>query len=173
MEVVLCNTNIEIDDGETVSDASRRMAIINNYDKTEFGRRIDVLIHQTQYEHEIEFYGIEFKTQAGSDTLLRHQQSKNIRINATMLNDVIGITKDKCVSNAYMDWQETSGYMVQLYKQKNYFVTHHIFSMHIPSSLLELDYFRTTLKYLYKWRCQLLKSSQSRRTTIVFSITWL
>ncbi|KAI7898443.1 uncharacterized protein BX663DRAFT_258038 [Cokeromyces recurvatus] len=71
------------------------MAIINEYDKTEFGRTIDVLIHQTHYEHEIELCGIEFKTQAANDTLLQYQQSKNIRTNATMLNDNIGITKDR------------------------------------------------------------------------------
>lgn len=59
---------------------------------------------QTQYQHDIEFCGIEFKTQAANDSLLQYQQSKNIRINATMLNDIIGITKDKRVSNFYMDW---------------------------------------------------------------------
>lgn len=103
--MVLHNTNIKIDDGEMVSDASKRMAIINDYGNTEFGRRVDMLISlQTQYQHDIEFCGIEFKTQAANDSLLQYQQSKNIRINATMLNDIIGITKDKRVSNFYMDW---------------------------------------------------------------------
>ncbi|CAO3674767.1 unnamed protein product [Rhizopus stolonifer] len=143
------------------------MTIINDYGNTEFGRRIDVLISlQTQYKHEIEFCGIEFKTQAANDSLLQYQQSKNIRINATMLDDIIGITKDKCISNIYMDWWGTSGYIIQLFKQKDYFVAQYISSIHIPSSLLELDDFRTTFKYLFKWRCHLMKSSKKIRLAL-------
>ncbi|KAI8084081.1 uncharacterized protein B0P05DRAFT_445455, partial [Gilbertella persicaria] len=100
----------------------------------------------------IEFCGIEFKTQAANDSLLQYQQSKNIRINATMLKGITGITKDHCISNIYMNWWDTNGYIIQLFKQKDYFVAQCISSMHIPSSLLELDDFRTTLKHLLKWR---------------------
>lgn len=159
MEVILLDNDIEVAHGENVSSSTRRMSIMNDYDEIEFGRRIDVLIHQSQYNNEIEFCGIEFKTQAASDTMLQYQQSKNIRINATMLNDIIGTTKDNSNSNIYIDWWGTSGYMVELFKYKNCFVAHHISSLHIPISLLELDEFRSTVKYLYKWRGQLIKSS--------------
>lgn len=124
------------------------MSIINEYDSTEFGRRIDILIHQTQYEQEVELCGIEFKTQLANDTILQYQQSKNIRINATMLNDNVEITKDVQVSNIYMDWWGTSGYMIQLFKQEEYFFAQHISSLHIPTSLLELNDFKTTLRVL-------------------------
>ncbi|KAI8085477.1 hypothetical protein BDF21DRAFT_397448 [Thamnidium elegans] len=50
--------------------------------------------------------------------------------------------------------------------KKKSFVAQYISSMYISSSLLELNCFRTTLKYLFKWRNQLLKSSEEIRLAL-------
>lgn len=46
MGIILNEIEIEIDAGETGSNATGSMSILNEYDLTEFGRQIDVLIHQ-------------------------------------------------------------------------------------------------------------------------------
>lgn len=77
-----------------------------------------------------------------------------------MLNEIITITKNKYNSSIYMDWWETSGYMIELVKQEDYFIAHHISSLHIPNSLIELGEFKNTLKYLFKWFYHLKKNKQ-------------
>lgn len=57
-------------------------------------------------------------------------------MHVTMLNDIIGITKDRRVSSIYMDWWSTSVYSLQLFKQNDYFVARYISSIHIPGSLV-------------------------------------
>lgn len=125
------------------------MSIINDYGNADFGRRINVMISlQTQYQQEVEFCRIEFKTEAANESKLQYQQSKNIRINTTMLNDIIGITKDKSVDSIYMDWWDTSGYVIQLFKEKDHFVAQYISSVHTQALYWNLIVSKHCQKYV-------------------------
>lgn len=71
--------------------------------------------------------------------------------------------------NVNMNWRRPSGYMVQLYKYQGTYIAHHVASLHILLALMELDDFRYTLKYLYKWHQHLIKISRQIKLAL-FSI---
>jgi hypothetical protein len=60
----------------------------------------------------------------------------------------------------YMDWWGNVGYLSRIYKYGGSFVSHHLRSLHIPSSLHKLNDFDSTLKALYFWRDHILSSSK-------------
>lgn len=167
LEIVLNDTDIDVDDGENVSNSTRRMAILNQYDEKGFGRRIDLITHEYHSSHDIEYCGIEFKKESVNTSLLQHQQSKNIRINGTILNDSILLTKDLSQGCIFMDWFGPTGYMVELFKYKNCHVAYHISSLHLPTTLLELDDFRETVKHLYKWKTKLVEVSRGMKLALL------
>lgn len=73
-EMVLYGTGIHIDDGGIVSKSTKRMAILHEYHHNNFGRRIDLLVHRSDYDSEVEICGIEFKTKDASKSSLKYQQ---------------------------------------------------------------------------------------------------
>lgn len=143
------------------------MAILNEYHQNDFGRRIDLLVHRIDYDNDAELCGIEFKTKNASNSTLKYQQSKSIRINAIILNDLIAITNEKSTSSIYMDWFGDTGYMVELFKHEDYYIAHHLASLHIPSSLLELEEFKITLKHLHSWSKHLVKVGKEIRLSLL------
>ncbi|RCH78111.1 hypothetical protein CU098_007279, partial [Rhizopus stolonifer] len=46
------------------------------------------------YSYETEYWRIEFKSEVANTSLLKHQQSRIVRINGTILDDVTLLTKD-------------------------------------------------------------------------------
>lgn len=61
---------------------------------SDFGRKIDVLVHNSCYGIQNEYCCIEFKRQDAKAKLLTYQQSKAIRINGAILTELIGKAKD-------------------------------------------------------------------------------
>ncbi|KAI8636634.1 hypothetical protein BD408DRAFT_448273 [Parasitella parasitica] len=94
--------NISIESGESLSEATSRAAAANSHSTSDFGRRIDVLIHNCCYGIRSEYCCIEFKKQDAKTGLLTFQQSKNIRINGAILNDLIAKANAEDIYLIYM-----------------------------------------------------------------------
>lgn len=83
------------------------------------------------------------------------------------MNDLIAITNEESTTTIYMDCFGATGYMVELFKHKDYYVAHHLASSHILGSLLELEEFKVTLKHLYSWCKYLLEVNQEIRLSLL------
>ncbi|CEP14842.1 hypothetical protein [Parasitella parasitica] len=152
--------NISIESGETVSEATSRAAAANNYSTSDFGRRIDILIHNSCYKSRNEYCCIDFKRQDAAMGLLTMQQSKNISLNGAILNDLRAKASADDMFIIYMDFWGADGYIVGLTLFENVHLADQISSVHMPVSLIELEDFRSTLKYMYKWRQNILHQSR-------------
>ncbi|KAI8877116.1 hypothetical protein K501DRAFT_157250, partial [Backusella circina FSU 941] len=147
MDILFEDENdIAIYDGETTSQASQHMEILNE-DEADSGRRMDMLSKTKYSDTVIEVCSTEFKKLTASTTICNRQQSKNIRINSAIAYNIYNIIK-KELAIEYMDWKGRIGYMVQLFSFQGMVVAHQVDSLHIPKLLLELDNFRSTLKRL-------------------------
>lgn len=104
LTIMFQDHNISIESGETVSDATSRAAAANDRSTSDFGRRIDVLVHNSCYGIRNEYCCIEFKRQDAKTGLLTCQQSKSIRINGAILNDLIVKTNADDIYLIYMDF---------------------------------------------------------------------
>ncbi|KAI8983788.1 hypothetical protein BDB01DRAFT_850445 [Pilobolus umbonatus] len=153
--------NISIQSGETVSCATLRAAAANDHSTSDFGRRIDVLVHESCYGIRNEYCCIEFKRQDAKTRLLTHQQSKSIRINGAILNDLIAKTNADDIYLIYMDFWGNDGYIAGMKLFENVHLVDQISSIHLPGNLIELEDFRSTIKYLYRWRQHILQHSRN------------
>ncbi|KAG1457229.1 hypothetical protein G6F46_007358 [Rhizopus delemar] len=162
MDILFEDENdVAIYDGETISQASQYMKILNE-DEADSGRRIDMLSKTKYNDTVIEVCSTEFKRLTASTTICNRQQSKNIRINSAIAYNIHNITK-KELAIEYMDWRGRIGYMVQLFFFQGVVVAHQVDSLYIPKLLLELDNFRSTLKRLYTWKEKKIKISNEIR----------
>src|ERR1700722_1791194 len=116
---------------------------------------IDLLVECDQHDYHCELSSIEFKKYSISENGILQQQSKNIRINAALLNNINSITDHVEKSIIYMDWFGRRGYTAQIFRHGNCFIGQHISSLYVPRCLLELDSFRSTVTQLYKWKAHL------------------
>ncbi|KAL0144040.1 hypothetical protein V8B55DRAFT_1353287 [Mucor lusitanicus] len=92
--------DIAIYDGETISQASQRMKILNQ-DEVDSGRRMDMLSKTKYNDTVIEICSTEFKKLAAS-------------------------TKKKRLPIEYMDWRGRVGYMVQLFFSEMWWLHIHL-----------------------------------------------
>lgn len=142
LTIMFQDHNISIESGETVSDATSRAAAANDRSTSDFGRRIDVLVHK--------YCCIEFKRQDAKTRLLTCQQSKSISINSAILNDLIVKTNADDIYLIYMDFWGNNGYITGMKLFENVYLVDQISSIHLPVNLIELEDFRPTIKYLYR-----------------------
>ena len=152
--------NISIVSGETVSEATLRAAAANDRSTSDYGRRIDILVHDSCYGIRNEYCCIEFKRQDATAGLLAHQQSKSIRINGAILNDLRAKTNADDIDLIYMEFWGVDGYISGLKHFEDVNLVDQISPIHLPVSLVELEDFRATIKYLYKWRQHILHQSR-------------
>lgn len=70
LTILFQDHNISIESGETVSGATSRAAAANDGSTSDFGRKIDVLVHNSCYGICNEYCSIEFKRQDAKAKLL-------------------------------------------------------------------------------------------------------
>ncbi|KAI9258403.1 hypothetical protein EDC94DRAFT_495349, partial [Helicostylum pulchrum] len=133
---------IEIRSGENISQSTCYATSANDCIDSDFGRRIDILVSNTRYNVLTEYCAIEFKKQSATSRLLKHQQSKNIRINGSILNDLLSKSKEGDLYLAYMDWWGIDGYMAGISRYQNINIVDQINTMHIPVNCIEIEVFR-------------------------------
>ncbi|KAG2230316.1 hypothetical protein INT48_002741 [Thamnidium elegans] len=160
VDILLEDENVTVYDGEKVSKDTQRIQILNKDEDN--GRKID-LIAKTKYgDVIIELCSIEFKVQGANDNISKKQQSKNIRTNISILNNINNINK-QLGNILYMDWKGREGYLVQVFQFKDIMVSYFVEDLYIPKDLMELDDFRNTLQYLCFWRDSVVKLSNETR----------
>lgn len=152
LECMFSDTKLKMKDGETVSKSTKRNQIFNDYNES-YGHRIDLLVTTKKKD---DLCSVEFKKQGVSNKPIHYQQSKNLRINACILNDAQLMTRSTEKSLLYMDFIGREGYLAQIFRFEDVFVTHKIDSIYIPKTLIELIYFKSSLKSLYIWKLQLV-----------------
>ncbi|KAG1049824.1 hypothetical protein G6F43_007869 [Rhizopus delemar] len=160
LAVLFQGYDISTESGGAVSESTVRAAAANDRSTSDFGGRIDILVHNSCYGIRNENCRIEFKRQNASTELLTRQQSKSIRINGAVLDDLIAKTNADDMYLIYMDFWGVDGYIAGLKRFENINVADHISSVRLPISLVELEDFRTTVKHLYQWRQHVLNQSR-------------
>lgn len=133
-----------------MSQSTRRMQIINDYDIT-YSRRID------------EVSSIEFKKRAVSSTISLHQQSKNIRINGCILSQIHLMTHSTDDTVLYYDFIGRDGYLCQLFEFQGAYICQRLYDISIPKNLIELGSFRSCLTHLFAWKEHLVHLSDMIR----------
>ncbi|KAI9473458.1 MAG: hypothetical protein EXX96DRAFT_578046 [Benjaminiella poitrasii] len=158
VDTLLQKTNLFVKDGENACEALMRMQIMNDGDVT-FGRRLDLIITSEQDDRDIELCSLEFKKGNASYASLLHQQSKNLRINACILNEVHLLTSDENICNAYLDFAGRDAYISQIFKMNNKYIAHEVGKVAVIKNLLELDILRETMFNLFRWKRNLISNS--------------
>jgi len=108
---------------------------------------------------DIEICSIEFKKGNASPSTLFCQQSKNLRVNACILNDIHLLFGEENANIAYLDFAGRNAYVAQLFKINDKYVAHKLGDVVIISSLLELELLRKTMIILYNWKSNLVSNS--------------
>lgn len=158
IDILFKKTNLFIKDGENVCEASKRMQIINEGDVT-YGRRLDLIVTSEQDDRDIELCSLEFKKGDASYTTLLYQQSKNLRINACILNEIHLLTLEENLSIAYLDFSGRNAYISQIFKTNDQCVAHEVGKVIIIKNLLELEILRETMLNLFRWKRSLIINS--------------
>ncbi|CAO3625364.1 unnamed protein product [Mucor hiemalis] len=86
-ELLMDETSLAFYDGETVSQSTKRMKLMNE-DQCEYGRRIDLIDKSREDEEQYDLCSNEFKKANVTIATLNHQHSKNLRINACIMNEI-------------------------------------------------------------------------------------
>ncbi|KAI9469998.1 MAG: hypothetical protein EXX96DRAFT_623579 [Benjaminiella poitrasii] len=134
--------------GEGTSQSTKKMAIFNDHHST-FRRRSDTLVFESQND---ELSNIEFKKTAAQNSLVNHQQSKNIRINSCILNQINLMTDSTDNTILYYDFIGRLGYLAQLFEYENVYICQKLQSITIPACMLEFELFRSSLKFMFVWK---------------------
>lgn len=150
-DLLMNDTTIAFYDGETVSQATKRMKILTE-DETEYGRRIDLIVKSQEAEEQYDLCSNEFKKTNVSIDVLTHQQSKNMRINACISNDINLLFGDNSTRINYFDFSGRQAYVSQLFNYDGCSVAYKVSSFLIPKNLVGLDQFRLSLITLYNWK---------------------
>lgn len=76
------------------------------------------------------------------------------------MDDLIVKTNTDDIYLIYLDFWSNDGYIAGLKLFENVHLVDQISSIHLPANLVELEDFRSTIKYLYRWRQHILYQSQ-------------
>ncbi|CAO3601465.1 unnamed protein product [Absidia cylindrospora] len=141
LEILLDDTAIIMVDGEHASHATKVNAIFANINETTstYGRKIDLLL-----DVKLELCSNEWKVENSCQVL--KPQSKNLRVNAQILNHILLPLHQNLNQLIAMDFIGTTGYMYLLTKTTDdFFIAKHVSRLVIPKQVENLDVFKKTL----------------------------
>ena len=150
-DLLMNDTSISFYDGETISRATKRMKIITE-NELEYGRRSDLIVKNKEAEEQYDLSSNEFKKTGMSHDILTRQQSKNLRINACIINDINLLLGNANSRINYFDFSGRQSYISQLFSFDGCFVAYKVGSFTIPKNLMQLNQFRFSLIALYRWK---------------------
>ncbi|KAI9333633.1 hypothetical protein BD770DRAFT_26945 [Pilaira anomala] len=150
-DLLMNDASITFYDGETVSQSTKRMKILTE-DESEYGRRIDLIVKSKEAEEQYDLCSNKFKKTNVSIDVLTHQQSKNLRINACISNDINLLLGNTSTRINYFGFSGRQAYVSQLFNFDGCFVAYKVGSFTIPKDLIGLDQFRFSLITLYNWK---------------------
>lgn len=165
LDILLEDEDVDIYDGELVSEASQHMGILR--EEQDDGRKIDIMAKPRYNNVRLELYSIEFKVQGADDIIFMHQQSKNIQTNICILNKINNITK-KSKSILYMGWKGREGYLALLHQHNDIVICQYVDTLYIPKNLIKLDSFKKTLEKLWMWKDKIIKLNNESKLAAHF-----
>lgn len=133
LDILLEDDDVDIYDGELISEVSQHMGILRG--EQDYGRKIDIMAKSRYNNVRLELCSIEFKVQGADDTTFMRQQSKNIRTNICILNEINNITK-KSKSILHMDWKGRKDYLVLLHQHNDIVICQYVDTLYIPKKLI-------------------------------------
>ncbi|KAG0752900.1 hypothetical protein G6F57_015325 [Rhizopus arrhizus] len=155
--ILLRDTNLMPIIGEKtskVTKAARELhgKFLGNHHKLNvYGRKIDLLLSVC----DVELCANEWKATSSDNTLIR-QQSKNIRVNKCLLDDLRKTLEENDMDNdcslLCMDWNEFNGYMYIIKKTDGITVASLVQQLMIPIHLKEVPAFNKTLLCLLHFK---------------------
>ncbi|KAI9272645.1 hypothetical protein BDA99DRAFT_556258 [Phascolomyces articulosus] len=150
LDFVFKGLEVEMKDGEVVAEATKMAMEQNDYDDTNlFGRKIDVIINVKDSTTALN--SNEWKASKTNHLKLK-QQSKNIRSNCVILNNLYILTGGQVSSVMALDMIGTIGYLYLLCFKKNVYVATLVDAILLPINMTELKAFKKSLNALIKWR---------------------
>ncbi|OBZ84841.1 hypothetical protein A0J61_07105 [Choanephora cucurbitarum] len=145
-------------ESKTVREENEKAYANNeNFDSAQniMGRRIDLLL--SSYETNVS--SCEWKAENVSPSVARSQESKNLRVNASILEALLRLPHENNDSNRnsfvlmYSDWIGRDGCINTIVKEGNVFIVKKLGDVFIPKSVHEIDEeFKLTIKLLYTWK---------------------
>ncbi|KAI8092096.1 hypothetical protein BDF21DRAFT_410937 [Thamnidium elegans] len=153
LDVLFKGTDIRLSDGETGSSSSRiaietNKCVFNGEDLSPtYAQKIDLILRYDDTEN-VELSSNEWKKTKITNQLKLKQQSKNLRVNACILNN-LNAKFCKFNETLALDLIGLHGYLYKLTKIEDYFVATPISSIIIPKVFMDLDSFKETLTGLF------------------------
>lgn len=99
---------------------------------------------------------IEFKKADTTTKVLQHQQSKNLRINGCLLNEMHLLTHNQDIGICYMDFAGRHGYIAEVFRHQDFFAAYKVAPVHVAKSMFELDEMKRCIANLLRWKVQVL-----------------
>ncbi|KAG2224795.1 hypothetical protein INT45_005319 [Circinella minor] len=150
LDFVFKGLEVEMKDSEAVAEATKMAMEQNSYDDTNsFGRKIDVLINVKDTSTALN--SNEWKAVKTNHFKLK-QQSKNIRSNCAILNNLYILTSGQVSSIMALDMIGKIGYLYLLCFKKNVYTATLVDAILLPTNMTELKAFKNSLNTLIKWR---------------------
>lgn len=102
-DLLMDTTSISFYDGEVMSQSTKRMKIITE-NESEYDRRIDLIVKSKEAEEQYDLCSNEFKKIGVPHDILIPQQSKNLRINACIMNEIDFLLCNTNTRSSYFDF---------------------------------------------------------------------
>ncbi|KAG2217276.1 hypothetical protein INT45_005378 [Circinella minor] len=181
LDIILRGTKLVLIDGENVSECSKTELeimtdIVNNKQlcattssSYSYGRKVDLIIATFYNGVKYELSSNEWKKEKSPDTLIKKQQCKNLRTNASILKNIMKNNKDGSKYILSMDWFGYTGYIYTLKFVDGLFVANIYDTLQIPRNTIQLKKFKSTLTTLFIWK-DFLVSLKDEITTVADSL---
>lgn len=164
LDFVFQGTDIDMQDGEIVSIATRQAMESNDSDGC-FGRRIDLLLKPKGCT--VELCSNEWKNKA-SEGLKFKQQVKNIRSNCAILSSLYLKSNSQVKQVIAAEFTGSAGYLYRLeLVNSDYYVAYPIDTLCLPRGIHDLAVFRNTIKLLFERRSFLVELSDVMKACLL------
>ncbi|KAI9265465.1 hypothetical protein EDC94DRAFT_669313 [Helicostylum pulchrum] len=181
MDVMFKGSEVILSDGETGCQSSRiaieanKCVFAGEDTSPTYSRKIDLLLKYDE-KKVIDLCSNERKKSKVTNDLKLKQQSKNMRVNACIINNLQG-TYGGSHSVLALDVIGLNGYMYKLTKVDNYFITTSFCAIVIPRCFSDIDSFEEVLVSLFyfkhlvkKLRKCVLEKETARDIGTIFSL---
>ncbi|KAG2220176.1 hypothetical protein INT45_005349 [Circinella minor] len=172
LDILLRDSSLSIRMGEKASLATKIARQENelrfgNKEKAQsvIGRKIDVIIEQGG----LELSASEWKSFGAGDSLINKQHSKNLRVNACVLLQLLQLPYNNNVDNLgvlTMEWRGAEGDLISIKKVNEYYIACKIGRMYLPTSVDDISDFYATLELLLYWKDFHLKLQKLIKTPL-------
>ncbi|ORX58032.1 hypothetical protein DM01DRAFT_1283380, partial [Hesseltinella vesiculosa] len=161
--------------GEVASYSTRKTrefnnAVFGNNDERSVGRKIDILMKQGSHDpRALELCSIEMKKSGIGPASVVEQQCKNLRTNATILNNLQSLDpRHKAPYIVGLDWIGSTGNLFALVDLDGIFFAKTIGILHLPKALTDFKCTKDALELIFCFKAFITKIGQSAQSAIEY-----